>query len=56
MCETTPNENQTAIVYDEKTLQMLEQVINDAFAGKTKTYTIKELMEDMAARRNKNKG
>jgi hypothetical protein len=38
-------EEHERFVYDEATLQMLEQLSEDAFIGKSKTYTVEESME-----------
>ena len=32
-------ENEERLVYDDETLQMLEQISENAFSGKSKTYT-----------------
>ena len=41
-------------VYDESTLQILEKTSDDAFSGKTKTYSLTESMENIRKHRKKN--
>ena len=45
---------QDRFAYVEETLQMLGQISEDAFAGKTKTYTLEESMEYIRKHRKKN--
>ena len=40
--------------YDDETLNMLEQRSNDAFAGKSKTYTVQESIENINMHRKNN--
>ena len=43
-----------SFIYDENTLQMLEKRSEDAFTGKSKTYTVEESMENIRKSRIKN--
>ena len=47
-------QEQDRFTYNEETLQMLEKVSEDAFAGKTKTYTLEESMASIKKHRKKN--
>ena len=35
----------TGAMYDDETIQVLEKISEDAFSGKTKTYTLEESMK-----------
>ncbi len=47
-------QEQDRFVYDEETLQMLEQVSNAAFAGKSPTLSAEESIEKIRKHRKKN--
>ena len=47
-------ENEERLLYDDETLQMLEQISENAFSGKSKTYTVQESMENIRNHRKKN--
>ena len=54
LLENDIEQEQDRFLYDDETLQLLEKVSDDAFAGKTKTYTLEESMENIMKHRRKN--
>jgi len=54
LLEQDIEQEERSMLYDEATLQMLEQVSDDVLTGKAKTHTIAQSMEHIKQNRKRN--